>query len=904
MARLKQHFARWPLALVILLSAGGAFGIARSVWDFDPFYARQAASKASCQNNLKQLGLALKMHANESRGEIFPALTSTPGNIMFRKDQVYPRYLDNDEIMICPGPVREAAADVFNDDFYVYTGYLIRNEQDLDAFAVAYTAELGDGADFSTDLLAQTSYGNTLFRIREGIERVLVTDINDPRASTIQSTIPVLWEWPDNHMEGAGGNVLYMDGHVEWVAFPGKFPMTEHTLTSMAALAGYTPPTAWHGREIESDYVGYSPLPSACVNNFKVIGLTGKMFANESQGAAWPVLSNTPGKLMMESSQVFPEYIREPEVFTCPGREVLAPAPFFDDVHYVYLGYLLTNDQDVQQFSSAYQQVIASGGNFSGNLPIASSYSTQIFRLREGIERILITDINSPIPPGAGEHNIVVAFEWPENHIWNSGGHVLYMDGHVEWVEYPGEFPMTVQTISTLRTLAQNTPATSWRIREDGPEDKYGYIRDCKYNLGLLGSVNKWYANNSLGEYHPHLSATRGQLIQRQSEVPLNDFYYDLDFDVTTCPGVQLAAPATALDDNHYMYLGYFLPTEADVLAFASAYAGAAVVPEGDINIPSSYGPKILRIKEGVENSPNPVVSQSNIPVMIEWPGNHEGETGGHVLYMDGHVEWHDYPGDFPMTENVIQALDGIANWTPATAWNVPPLIDLPVYYTHTLCFTNERSFGQGFKMYANEAAGQYFPPLSPQGGLLATEDPRFYKYYLGDIRRLNCPASTMAYSQTEIHDENYVYVGYVIPDQATLERFAVGYQQQIASGGDFTGNLLTGAETVYRLREGVERFFITDINNPASSAYFQKKLPVMIEWPDNHVGVRGGNVLYLDGHTEWIDYPGKFPMTEQAIAVLIDLADRGPIREVETIQEGPSRLEKLLSLDGVNSRR
>jgi prepilin-type N-terminal cleavage/methylation domain-containing protein/prepilin-type processing-associated H-X9-DG protein len=75
---------------------------------------------------------------------------------------------------------------------------------------------------------------------------------------------------------------------------------------------------------------------------------------------------------------------------------------------------------------------------------------------------------------------------------------------------------------------------------------------------------------------------------------------------------------------------------------------------------------------------------------------------------------------------------------------------------------------------------------------------------------------------------------------------------------------------TIYRLREGIERFFITDINNPAATAVAQSELPVLwdkvvghLQWGGggkfNHIP-GGGNVLYADGHVEFIRYPGEWP--------------------------------------------
>ena len=74
------------------------------------------------------------------------------------------------------------------------------------------------------------------------------------------------------------------------------------------------------------------------------------------------------------------------------------------------------------------------------------------------------------------------------------------------------------------------------------------------------------------------------------------------------------------------------------------------------------------------------------------------------------------------------------------------------------------------------------------------------------------------------------------------------------------------GGDTVYRLREGIERFLITDINNPAASAKAQSEIFVMHDWVATTVQAfshapGGSNVLYMDGHVEFVKYREKAPI-------------------------------------------
>ncbi len=70
------------------------------------------------------------------------------------------------------------------------------------------------------------------------------------------------------------------------------------------------------------------------------------------------------------------------------------------------------------------------------------------------------------------------------------------------------------------------------------------------------------------------------------------------------------------------------------------------------------------------------------------------------------------------------------------------------------------------------------------------------------------------------------------------------------------------------RLREGVERFLITDINNPAASAKAASEIVVMFDalgriTLENFNHIPGGsNTLYADGHVAFIKTATDFPVT------------------------------------------
>jgi len=194
-------------------------------------------------------------------------------------------------------------------------------------------------------------------------------------------------------------------------------------------------------------------------------------------------------------------------------------------------------------------------------------------------------------------------------------------------------------------------------------------------------------------------------------------------------------------------------------------------------------------------------------------------------------------------------------------------------------------------------------------------EGTAVYPEYLSDLKVLICPSDSDAsgfleryshigeidpasgnpvFELCNLGNDSYIYAGWILSDyeivnsgvdpndpnitwsdiDANLIYVALPavladpakHDQDIGTGdGVSPGKGNGGGDTVYRLREGIERFMITDINNPAASAKAASEIPVMFGTvstvPDEFNHLPGGlNCLYMDGHVEFLKYPDKFP--------------------------------------------
>jgi prepilin-type processing-associated H-X9-DG protein len=132
---------------------------------------------------------------------------------------------------------------------------------------------------------------------------------------------------------------------------------------------------------------------------------------------------------------------------------------------------------------------------------------------------------------------------------------------------------------------------------------------------------------------------------------------------------------------------------------------------------------------------------------------------------------------------------------------------------------------------------------------------------------------------------ESYYYISHVVVDAWAAFAWGAGWNPfdhahdswDVSDGPPIMPpeayGSVPGNEAILKTREGVERFMITDINNPAGSAMGQSEIPVMYDYPSSNVQQYthvpgGGNVLYMDGHANFLRYPSQYPFTPKSAGV------------------------------------
>lgn len=127
-----------------------------------------------------------------------------------------------------------------------------------------------------------------------------------------------------------------------------------------------------------------------------------------------------------------------------------------------------------------------------------------------------------------------------------------------------------------------------------------------------------------------------------------------------------LAENKDLIDDHSWWYLGYQVSNEDEALVFVKAYIKqvAATNYIAPYSLPVDGGQQLsplqlppARLAEMAEPGHIEPDALSQIPLFIERPGHYEGYSGGWVHYLDGHREYIDYPGRFPMTPRFIGML-------------------------------------------------------------------------------------------------------------------------------------------------------------------------------------------------------------------------------------------------------
>lgn len=161
--------------------------------------AREKARTASCQSNLKQLGLAFSMYAQDF-DEMFPPLVDVSGWVW---DKISP-YVKNTQLFTCPsGKIQPCSGGTCSRSGYAGLGY-----------SYGYNDNWSKGTGINGRAMAAVTYPAETVLAQDGFCFELDGDFYANRVDMTWSNTNTSANTARRHNEGM--NLCFVDGHVKW----------------------------------------------------------------------------------------------------------------------------------------------------------------------------------------------------------------------------------------------------------------------------------------------------------------------------------------------------------------------------------------------------------------------------------------------------------------------------------------------------------------------------------------------------------------------------------------------------------------------------------------------------------------------------------------------------------------
>lgn len=212
----------------------------------------------------------------------------------------------------------------------------------------------------------------------------------------------------------------------------------------------------------------------------------------------------------------------------------------------------------------------------------------------------------------------------------------------------------------------------------------------------------------------------------------------------------------------------------------------------------------------------------------------------------------------------IVVACLGLAAATAGSGivWKISIIASKDIEYSK--CEQRAEEISLLLRYFAEEKTQDLlYPELQAEAGKLTCAD-----WGTGYKEKISACSSTAPDVCAYLADR-FFYLGYVVRDQASLELFADLYKKRLLAKKTFEADLTNDGVTLHRLRIGVEGLLTEAQNKPAARLRVAETIPVAIERLGHHHRPEGGHVVYLDGHIEFIKYPGKWPITPEAFETL-----------------------------------